>query len=237
MNNRIILPGLTTTSKSDWREKTKEIKKFNLREIALFPTYLKIKDRKELYDLLKKTDLERIPHVHLRDDMEGWELDFFVNQYKTEVFNIHPDSAGQRFLKNNKYASRIYIETMFQIDDDFLKSVNMGTGICLDISHWEDQGTIQGHYGYDRLPSLIKKHKVGCCHISAVNDKGEEYQDYDTGYKGIAYSHHTLGKLSELDYVKKYVKYLPKYISIELENSFAEQLKVKEYLENIINSN
>ena len=35
----------------------------------------------------------------------------------------------------------------------------------------------------------------------------------------------------------KYIKYLPKYISIELENSFAEQLKVKEYLDKIIKSN
>ncbi len=235
MNNRIILPGLTTTPRSNWREKTEEIKKFNLHEIALFPTYLEIKDRKELYDLLKKTDLERIPHVHLRDDMEEWELDFFIKYYKTIVFNIHPDNACQRFLKNNKYASRICIENLFKIDDDFLNSVKMGGGICLDISHWEDWGIIQGRYGYNRLPDLLKKYRVGCCHISAVNNKGEEYQDYITKKKGIAYSHHTLGKLLELDYVKKYIKYLPKYISIELENSFAEQLKVKEYLNSIIN--
>lgn len=237
MKNKIILPGLTTTPRSDWRKKVKEIKKFNLREIALFPTYLEIKDRKELYDLLKKTDLERIPHVHLRDDMEEWELDFFIKRYKTEVFNIHPDNASQRFLKNNKYASRIYIENMFQIDDDFLNSIKMGKGICLDISHWEDQGVIQCHHGYDGLPDLIKKYKVGCCHISAINDKGEEYQGHATRHKGMAYSHHTLDNLSELDYVKKYVKYLPKYISIELENSFATQLRVKEYLDKIINSN
>jgi hypothetical protein len=30
--------------------------------------------------------------------------------------------------------------------------------------------------------------------------------------------------------MKKYVKYLPSLVSIELENSFEQQLKVKEYL-------
>lgn len=37
-----------------------------------------------------------------------------------------------------------------------------------------------------------------------------------------------------MDYVKKYKKYLSDIISIELENSFKEQLKVKQYLEKIL---
>ncbi len=33
----------------------------------------------------------------------------------------------------------------------------------------------------------------------------------------------------------EYVSYLPKYVSIELENSFKDQLEVIKYLEEIIN--
>ena len=40
--------------------------------------------------------------------------------------------------------------------------------------------------------------------------------------------------LSELDYVKKYVKYLSPICAIELENSFKQQLEAKKYIENII---
>ena len=63
----------------------------------------------------------------------------------------------------------------------------------------------------------------------------KEVTDYVTGEKSLNYSYHMLGELSELDYVKKYVQYLPRYLSIELENSFREQIKIREYLEKIVN--
>ncbi|MDD5464316.1 MAG: hypothetical protein PHP62_04145, partial [Candidatus Moranbacteria bacterium] len=65
-----ILLGLTTTPKSDWRGKVEEMKKFGIKQIALFPTFLKIDDRKELYKLLEDIDGLEIPHVHLRDDFK-----------------------------------------------------------------------------------------------------------------------------------------------------------------------
>lgn len=71
MKHKILL-GLTTTPKSDWREKVKEIEKFGIKELALFPTFLSPDERKELYTLLEKTKIKNIPHVHLRDDMEEW---------------------------------------------------------------------------------------------------------------------------------------------------------------------
>jgi len=40
--------------------------------------------------------------------------------------------------------------------------------------------------------------------------------------------------IDELDYVEKYREYLPYYISIELENSFEDQLKAKAHLERIL---
>ena len=58
-----------------------------------------------------------------------------------------------------------------------------------------------------------------------------------TGEDEYAYSHHYSYRMADLDYMKKFVKYLPDYISIELQNSFKEQIEIKKYLESIINKN
>ena len=50
----------------------------------------------------------------------------------------------------------------------------------------------------------------------------------------MSYSSHLLKDYHELDYIKKYKKFLPDLISIELENSFKELLEIKKYLEKII---
>ncbi|MDZ4384981.1 MAG: hypothetical protein U0944_01030, partial [Candidatus Moranbacteria bacterium] len=88
MAERQILLGLTTTLGSDWRMKAEEIDRLGIKELALFLTCLGSEDRRELYGLLENTSLESIPHVHLRDDMELWELDYLVEKYHTQVFNI-----------------------------------------------------------------------------------------------------------------------------------------------------
>jgi len=233
MKKKILL-GLTTTPGSDWKNKIREIEEFNLEEIALFPTFLKIKERKELYSLLEKTQLKKITHVHLRDDMEKWELDLFDKKYKTEVYNIHPHMKDLIFLKNIEDRSKIFVENLEVIDDLFFKAVSECGGICIDISHWEDKSIPEG---YKELSLRIGEFKIGCSHISAINYKAMPCENYLTKEIYSYHSNHYMGKLSELDYVKKYVKYLPKYVSIELENSFEEQLKIKDYLEKIINGN
>lgn len=234
MKHKILL-GLTTTPGSNWREKVQEIEKFKIKELALFPTFLKIDERKELYALLEKTGLEKIPHVHLRDDMEEWELDLFFEKYNSRLFNIHPNEADFNFTKNSKYKNIIFVENLFKLDDIYLKILNNCAGLCVDFSHWEDQGMILKHEGYEIMEELIKNHKVGCCHISAISEELNEIVDYQTGYKISGGDNHTMSDFSQLKYVKKYVQYLPEYVSIELENSFEKQLEVKEYLEKIIN--
>jgi hypothetical protein len=228
---RRLLMGLTTTPGSDWQEKIREIDKLNIEEIALFPTYLKIDDRKNLYKLLEKTKLKKISHVHLRDDMEEWELDLFDKKYKTEVFNIHPQPEDLILIKKIKNRDRIFVENLEKITDEYFKIADLCGGICLDISHWEDEGIMEG---YDVFSQKINKYKIGCSHISAIKQKSQTWKHYSTNEILNLYSDHRLDDLKELDYVKKYVKYLPKYVSIELENSFEEQLKIKEYLEKII---
>lgn len=235
MKKKILL-GLTTTPDSDWRGKIKEIDKLGIKEVALFPTFIELTDRKEMYALLEKTGLERIPHVHLRDDMEEWELDFLSNRYRAEVFNIHANRMNIRYIEeNSKYLDIIFVENLGEINDEYCNVLKGCAGICLDTSHWEDMGKIQKQEGYEKFLSLVENNKVGCCHISAISKEAKKCEHYITKKEMKFYSQHWLTNLNQLDYVKDYVKYLPKYVSIELENSFEEQVEIKKYLEKIIN--
>ena len=146
MEKRKILQGLTTTfqngDKDQWRKKIAEIDKLEIKEIALFPTVLKRKERKELYVLLEKTGIERVPHVHLRDDdMEKEELDYLVERYKVQVFNLHPTKKAFAFFeKYPKYRGMTFIENLYQVvknerfsENDFQE--HKAAGICLDMAH------------------------------------------------------------------------------------------------------
>jgi hypothetical protein len=237
MKKKILL-GLTTTWGSDWREKVREIDKFGIKEIALFPTALEIEERKELYDLLEKTKIEQIPHIHLRDEMELWELEYLEKRFHVQVFNIHGESDPHSFpnlekrLKN--YCPNIYVENTDAVPSE--KELKKFGGICIDFSHWQD-GILFDRLDYDNeMRNAVKKFRIGCSHISAMGNKIIESADVQL--EGVIYknfSKHHLDDLNELDYIKKYIEFIPDIISIELNNSFEEQLKVKEYLEKIIN--
>jgi len=237
-NKHEILLGLTTTPGSDWHGKIEEIKKFGIKKVALFPTFIGAEKRKELYELLEDTEDLKISHVHLRNDMTNEEIEYFINKYDTEVFNIHPQNKLYSFSDDFlKYADRIFLENLIMIpaEDELRKYA----GLCIDLSHWEDC-TLQQNMDYNEssipydeaMVSRIKKFPVGCCHVSAIKNQLHP----DVGMPGrMEYCEHMLDEISEVDYVKKYIKYLPKYISLELENCFEEQLKVKKYLEEILN--
>jgi len=235
MENKKILFGLTTITDGEWKNKVKEIDELGLKEIALFPTCLEYKERQELYKLLEKTKLVCIPHVHLREeDMDTAELDYLVERFKTQVFNIHAGSGVINFLEHNKkYQDRIYVENTL-MEDDFEKVLELCAGVCLDLSHWEDFGFLKKSEGYKTFSELLKKNKIGINHISGI--KGEKVHCYDkfNDLDFYNYSDHRLNELSELDYVKKYKDYLADIISIELENPFKRQLEIKKYLEKII---
>ena len=226
MENKKVLLGLTTTLGSDWRGKVKEIDKFGIKEIALFPTCLRINGRKLLYELLESSGIEEIPHVHLRgEDMESWELELLEKKYNTKLFNVHHDDINAPVFK--PYLHKIYIENQFKYLRE--NTVKKCAGICLDLSHAEE-GRIWEKSSMDPVNELLDHYSVGCCHISAV-----KFSKLDVINKYMGVSRHMLHNLQEVDYVAKYKQYLPQYISIELENSFEEQLRIKEYLEKIIN--
>ena len=67
-----IFVGLTCTSarrdKGHWKKQLQEINQLGIKEIALFPTTLKPKARKNLYKELEKSCIKKIKLVHLRDE-------------------------------------------------------------------------------------------------------------------------------------------------------------------------
>jgi len=226
-SDRKILPSITTIDKSLWRNKIEELRKLKFKEVFLFLSSLIKKDRKELYELLKQTDIEKIPLVHLKSDMELWELDYLVKNYKTEVFNIHTQREHPLLHDFSKYKDIIYIEnTILPLDEREIKDF---AGICLDLSHLEGSRVMRRDV-YENDIKLIKKYPIGCNHISGINESSFSSEDANP-----AYDDHFISDLSEFDYLKKYPKeYFSPFIAIELENSIGEQLKAKEYIINLL---
>ncbi len=225
-----ILLGLTTTKGSDWRQKIKEIELYDLKEIALFLTCLNKLEREELYNLLEKTKIKKIPHVHLRTDMDISELDYLIKRYNTKIFNLHSQKQFPIDKTYIKYKKMIFLENTQVIPtEEELKEYG---GLCLDVAHWHN-AIITNYSEYNNFDYLVKKFPIGCCHISAIR---ETYTFDDDYALWKSYDSHFFENLNEFNYLKKYLKYLPKIISLELENSFKDQLKVKEYLKkNIFN--
>lgn len=231
-----ILLSLTTVSQGQWRNKVKEIDELGLKEIALFPTCLNFNEREELYQLLEKTGLERIPHVHLRNDMECRELDYLTAKFRTEVFNIHSENSSYPFRNDcQNYNKIIFVENLsgsLPTTDE----LNKYGGWCLDLSHLEAVALEKGEGSREarEIKQLAAKFKIGVNHISAI--KADKISDYDRFLGKTSESHdsHWLSDLSEVDYVKKYKNYLADIISLELENSLKRQLEVKNYLEKIL---
>ncbi|MFO7807060.1 MAG: hypothetical protein R6V40_01400 [Candidatus Moraniibacteriota bacterium] len=221
-----VLLGLTTTGGSSIKEKIEEIKEFNLKEIALFLTGINQKKRRELYSALEETPLKEIPHVHLRNDMEKWELEYLESRFEVSAYNIHgqkssfPFSGCGEILKS--YGNKIYIEnTEFVPDQEEMKKVG---GLCVDFSHWQDAILLNWEKYDHKLRTSAKEFPVGCSHVSAVGKFAGD------SFTGEGYSKHRFDDISELDYMKNFINYLPDLISLELENSFKEQMKVKDYL-------
>lgn len=225
-NNHEILLGLTTTPNSDWKGKVREMKKFGIKKIALFPTFLPIKKRKELYALLETIEDLEIPHVHLRNqDMEAWEMELFETRYKTQLYNIHVNTDPNECLQ--KYLKKIYIENHFKFfDEKYLKGF---AGICFDVQH-HLHSKKRAPDAFAQLNLLLEKYPVGCCHVSAFPKLR-----YVFGRILKRMADHYMVNVSELDYILPYEKYLPYYISLELENSFEQQLGAKAYLESKLN--
>ncbi len=225
---RKVLVSITTTYNSDWRAKIKEINKFGLKEVALFPTCLNKKERKELYKILEKSVIKSIPLVHLRDDMVLEELDYLIKEFNVRVFNIHPYAEYPYSCDYQKYKKMIFIENVYNPLDE--KEIKKFGGLCLDFTHLEND-KILAPEKFKHNVKIIEKYLIGCNHISCL--KKVPHRD-KLGY--LRFDCHFLRKLSQLDYLKKYPKkYFSPIVAIELANTIEKQLAIRDYLINKIN--
>lgn len=227
-NNKTIriYPSITTT-KNVWREQINEINKLNIKTVCLFPTGINHLKRKKLYKLLESSCVTKIPFVHIRNDMDKQEIKYLIQNYNTKLFNIHSQSNGFFPLKHDlsEYKKIIYIETTLAPIPD--KELNKYAGICLDTTHVENQ-RIQKNKLYTRFLKSFEKYPIGIAHISAIKNT-------PITKKGNAhFDKHMFSNLSEFDYVENYIKFLPKTVALELENSIIEQLQAKTYIEKIV---
>ncbi|MFA5175865.1 MAG: hypothetical protein WC413_01210 [Candidatus Nanoarchaeia archaeon] len=227
-----VLVGLTTDPRFNWEDKIKEIQKLKdennpIKRIAFYPTQLELKDRvlvyKELNKLFKKGSLEQIPHVHLRGDMQDWELELFKEDYGANVFNIHAMHIDVPAFK--KYLDMISIENGHKPLTE--KMLDKCAGICLDISHQEESNyKLSFLYG---LNGLLEKYPIKCCHVSGI----KHFKMLNWGYHTHKLSEYS--NFEELRYAEKYKYCLPFWVSLELNNSIEEQyIAIKPYLEELI---
>jgi len=235
MGRKKILVSLTTLSSmykmnldSSWESKIEEIKENHLEEISLFLTGLEKDERVKLYKALEKTPIKRIPHVHLRADMDYDELDYLVQKYHTEVFNSHSTRDWPLLHDYGKYMAKIYLENGETVPTQ--DELDKFAGICIDFAHWKDSQLRGDSTSCREMENIVDKYKIGCSHVSAIKS-----QLTLSALGEIKYDSHILEDMRELDYVEDYKKYLSGIICIELENPIGEQLKAKEYLEKIIN--
>ncbi len=219
-----ILPAITTTKGSDWRAKIKEADDLGLEEVALFPTCLDKKGREELYGLLGKSKIERIPFVHMRSDMSPEELDFLIKKYQTKVFNIHSSGQYPFLFDLSPFRNRVYLENSFYIFEE--EELKKFAGLCIDLSHLENDRILQPER-YEKFCGMVPRFIIGCNHISAIQSRTHFNEDL----KEDRITSHFMENLSELDYLKNYpLEYFSKYIALELENDLAAQLKAKDYI-------
>ncbi len=94
------------------------------------------------------------------------------------------------------------------------------------MSHLEDE-RINQPTAYRQNLAMAHKFTIGCAHISVIKEKAS----FVRGKGRIGNDGHNFEDFSEFDYLKKYPKrFFPPIMALELENSLEDQLKIRDYL-------
>lgn len=211
-----IYPCITTGPSQSWQHKIWECDRLGITAVSVFPTFLKLTERKKLYRALQKSDIKYIPHVHIRDDFQKWEMDFFFNNYNTQYFNIHEHSFDD--LHNYpEYKKYIYLE--YDYNNRISKMVNLNSiaGLCIDLSHcWAAKN--RSAKEFNEISSNLESHIVGCNHLNGYSHKYRRDVHFITSKR-------------QLDYLKEIPKkYFGSIITLEMQNSIREQLQYRKYI-------
>ncbi len=214
-----IFPCITTCPKFSWRKKLKEAEELKLNSVSFFPEFTpRIEERKLIYPILAKSKIKWIPQVHLSDNSEKWELNFFFNRFKTRFFNIHENNL-RTIKKWRGYEKNIYLEYNYdnKILGNSLENIQKIGGLCVDFSHfWAAKN--RGAREYAKTVNQAKYVKIGCNHLNGYSSKLKKDLHYARNLKSF-------------DYLKEIPKkYFGGIITLELNNGLKEQLKFKDYI-------
>ncbi|MFP4377149.1 MAG: hypothetical protein ACLFP4_08900 [Spirochaetales bacterium] len=222
-----IIPGLTTTKRDAIPAFFAALRSSERRRIALFPTVLDGAERRELYRALESVEGLHIPHVHLRTDMQVDEIRYLQERFGAELFNIHPAASRHPFGPvPGEIAARVFVENVeVPPTESDLQAVG---GMCPDYSHLESARIVGQTEYVEATELLLERYTIGCCHVSAI--RPGERNEWNGGP-----DFHTMRRVRDLDYMRGYRAFLPRrWVSLELENSLAEQEEAVRYLERLL---
>lgn len=223
----IILPGLTTTEQDLIPAFLEDLRDSDVRRIALFPTAL---DRAERWDLYRRIEEIRgltAPHVHLRTDCDREEIEFLTDRFQAQAFNIHPIGSRHPFGEiPEDLADRFFVENVEVAVAP--EDLDRAGGLCPDYSHLESARLRRDLEYVHVTEEQLATQRIGCCHVSAIRP------GVPNDWNGGA-DHHHMASVSDLDYMARYANRLPsRWLSLELENSLAEQLAAAVHLREVL---
>ena len=215
-----IYLGITGEKNIDWQSKLEEINRLDIKEAAVFLERFKKQQRHNLYRMLLKSSIIKVPLVHLRQDAENDEIKFFIDNFRTDYFNIHEENF--RFLNKWKgYWDKLYLEMNY--DSEIAKDVKVRQigGFCVDLAHFKSavaRGSDEAHYIFLRKNKI----KFASNHLGGYSPEKKRDLHIITGLKDF-----------------EYLADLPKWVfgevmAIEVDNSIEEQLSFKEYIIKIL---
>lgn len=214
-----IYPSVVTFA-SDWKKQAAEVDRLGLKEISLFLTGAAICERQEIYQILERAGVKKIPHVHARHDFLEKEFDYLTKRFKTRAFTIHFQYF--KFFKKSKHLKRLFIES--NRGSGGIKNFNpfkkIG-GLCIDLSHITKFKIVSPN-DYLMALAAAEKFRIGCNHVSAYNKKDRRAWHFVRNKKELDY-------LADID-----KKYFSKYICLEIGNSIKQQLEFKKYIAKLL---
>ena len=220
---------------SSWHDKILEIKPLGLTAVGLFLTGVTPEQRLELYRTLEHAHASHrftIPFVHAVADMHNDEYDYLVENFGTELFNLHP-SRQFPLVHDLSYKTRqrITIENAF-IDHSITMEDLLGfNGVCMDVAHAEDLRRTNP-VEFDKLTQLVNKTPVRANHISVVHSIA--HQD---SLGQLTFHSHVLAAGGDIEYLQLYSpEFYGPILAIELADSLADQCQLIARIETIMES-
>ena len=228
MKSQVLIS--VTTFYGDWQQQLKDLKTNGIREFALFLTGLKHEERPALYHELEIMEGVSIPFAHAHSDMTTDELDYLIERFGVQFFNIHSETQFPLTHNISRFNDRILLENSGPplIEAELVKYA----GLCLDLSHLESERLMKDPR-YENTLKMLEKYPVKANHISGIAKATRVISKNES-----TYDRHDLESMDQLEYLERYrdEKFLGRFIAIEMVNDIAAQTKAKDYIESILDN-